>query len=424
MLKSSDNALLTDPAERTPMGRLLRHYWVPALMSSEVRENLCAPVRVTLLGESLVAFRGADGIVGVVQEACAHRCSSLFYGRNEEGGIRCIYHGWKYDRSGQCIEQPTEPPDSTFYRRIKIKAYPVQERAGLVWIYMGDTEEAPELPQLEWLTVPADHVYISKRLQECNYLQALEGGIDSSHASVLHQDTRRWHREQPTKEWDGLFSDTAPRFYVEPTDYGLMIGARRDAGEGKCYWRITQWLMPWYTLVPRDGDRPINAHAWVPIDATTTWSWSISYHPDRPLSRAEVDGYRAGSSIHAELQERTFRPVRNRSNDYLINRDLQRTGYFSGIEGVPAQDCAVQESMGDIVDRSREHLGTSDAAIIAARRRLLHALRGVDAGASPPATNPSAFQVRSAAVVLPVDVDWTEAVQEVTRIPSLRSERH
>jgi nitrite reductase/ring-hydroxylating ferredoxin subunit len=415
MLKASDNELLTRVGAATPMGELLRRYWVPALPSADLAGPLGAPRRLSVMGQQLVAFRGEDGLVGVLAERCAHRCASLYFGRNEVGGLRCIYHGWKYDRSGQCVEQPTEPSTSGFKDKIKIPAYPVAERAGIIWIYLGPPADQPDFPQLEWLVVPPENVFCSVRLQQTNFVQAIEGGIDSSHVSVLHQDARRWRGEAPTPDWDRLFDDSAPQLDLEPTDYGMAIGACRRSGADR-YWRVTQWVMPWYTLVPRDGDRPINAHAWVPLDDTHTWTWSISYHPDRPLTRDEIEAYRSGAGIHAEEIPGSHVPVRNKGNDYLMDRLLQRVGFFSGIEGIPNQDAAVQESMGEIVDRSAEHLGTSDAAIVVFRRRLLRAATALrERGEPPPGLDPLTHRIRSASAVLGADASWVEATAALRR---------
>lgn len=413
MARAEDHHDLTDVTAGTPMGEYLRRFWVPVLRSSELAHPRSGPVRVNILGDTYVAFRDDDGQVGILDEACAHRCASLFFGRAEGDGLRCIYHGWKYDRSGRCTEQPSEPAGSTFKDKIRVRAFATREAAGVVWGYFGPEDETPDFTGLEWASLPAEHLYVSRRLQKCNFVQAIEGGIDSSHVSVLHQDTRRWHAGTPSEKWENLFVDSAPKFYVEPTDYGLMIGARRNANGSEHYWRITQFISPWYTFVPRDGDRPVNAHAWIPIDNENTWTWSISYHPDRPLTRDEVDAYSGGSSIHPELIPGTFVPVRNQGNDYLVNRDLQHSGYFSGIEGIPAQDSAVQESMGTIADRTKEHLGTSDAAIIIFRRRMLAAARALaDHGTVPSALDPKTHRVRSGSLLLPLDADWKQAALE------------
>jgi nitrite reductase/ring-hydroxylating ferredoxin subunit len=381
----------------------MRRYWIPAFFSSELPHPDCPPIRVGLLGEQLVAFRDSEGRVGLVDEFCAHRGASLFFGRNEECGLRCVYHGWKYDVEGHCIDMPSEPPESNFKHKIRLTAYPCRERGGLVWTYMGPPERMPGLPELEWAIVPEGHRYISKRIQDCNYLQAMEGGIDSSHVSFLHRGDVRVFSARLTR-------DTAPRFEVHRTAYGLLIGARREWDAETYYWRITQWLMPWYTMIPRFEERPIGGHAWVPIDDEHCWAWSIHWHPDRPLTDAERDDFVGQRrDIHPELIPGTFRPVANKDNDYLIDRELQRSGRsFTGIKSIGIQDQAVQESQGPRFDRTKEHLGTSDTAIINARKRLLEAVEAVAAGQDPPGLDPATHRVRSAGLFLPKTVPFDE----------------
>jgi phenylpropionate dioxygenase-like ring-hydroxylating dioxygenase large terminal subunit len=371
------------------------------------------------MGENLVAFRDHSGTIGVLQEFCAHRRASLFYGRNEnidsrDGncGLRCSYHGWKYDVTGQCIDLPNEPPQSRFKKHIKLTSYPAVERGGIVWIYMGPAELKPELPELEWAMLPEAHRFASLRIQQSNYLQAMEGGIDSSHVSFLHSDAHLWNPEWTHSnrgDRKHLVSSTAPRFFIQPTDYGMFIGARRETTDDRYYWRITQWLMPWFSMVPRDAGESIAAHAWVPIDDYRCLAWSVNYHPERPLMKKETDFYRNGGGIHAELIPGTNDPVRNAANHYHINRVLQQTVSFTGISGIAMQDVAMQESMGAITDRQHEHLGSSDAAIIAARKRLAAEARALrETGESPSGTDPAGHRVRSATVILPKDADWVK----------------
>jgi phenylpropionate dioxygenase-like ring-hydroxylating dioxygenase large terminal subunit len=426
MLSTADNELLTRTGPGTPMGRLLRRYWVPALLAQEVADPQCPPVRLTLMGESLVVWRDADGRLGALEEHCAHRQASLYFARNESResrdgacGLRCVYHGWKYDIEGRCIDMPNEPATSRFKDHIRIRSYPVAERGDVVWIYLGPPDDLPPLPDLEWAVIPDTHRYVSKRLQRSNFAQALEGGIDSSHVSFLHSDARLWnpdwtHANNSTRAH--LNDDGSPKFFVEPTAYGMLIGARRETADAQYYWRITQWLMPWYNIVARDGDGPITAHAWVPIDDETCWAFSITYNPDAPLTKAQTDHYRRGGSVHAEvLPDGSYLPTRNSDNDYLIDRTLQRTVSFTGISGIAIQDMAVQESMGAIVDRTREHLGSSDAAVIAARKRLLaeaRALGDPEGTGMPSGLDPRQQRVCSTSAVLPKDVSWVEATAE------------
>ena len=187
MLRKEQNDLLTQTGPGTPMGDLFRAYWLPALLAEELPENDCPPVRVKMLSERLLAFRDSEGKFGLIDEFCAHRGVSLWFGRNEECGLRCPYHGWKYDVTGQCVDVPSEPRESGFCQKIKLKSYPLVKRGPVLWTYMGPPEKQPPLPEWEFATVPAEQTFISKRLQECNWLQAMEGGIDSSHVSFLHR---------------------------------------------------------------------------------------------------------------------------------------------------------------------------------------------------------------------------------------------
>jgi phenylpropionate dioxygenase-like ring-hydroxylating dioxygenase large terminal subunit len=413
MLSREDNEVLTRIGPDTLMGRLLRRYWMPALLSGELPEPDSAPVRIRLLGEDLIAFRDSGGSVGLVGAHCPHRGASLFFGRNEESGIRCVYHGWKFDVSGQCVDMPNEPAESTFKERVQHTAYPCLDRAGVIWTYMGAPESCPQPPALEWALVPGEQLYVSKRHQETNYAQAIEGGIDSSHVSFLHGDVRA-RGDHPSARY---MRDTTPRFEIVDTEYGFMIGARRNAEPESYYWRITPWLFPWYTMVPPYGDNPIVGHAWVPIDDENCWTFSASWHPTRALSERELEAMRTGRTHHPVKNPGTFTPVRNKSNDYLIDREAQRNGHlFSGIVGISEQDSAMQEGMGPIFDRTTEHLGSSDAAIIQMRRRLVLAARDLERGIEPPRLEPDAYRVRSVSMVLPRStMSWPEAAREAMR---------
>jgi nitrite reductase/ring-hydroxylating ferredoxin subunit len=411
-----DNELLTQTDPGKLMGELLRRYWIPALLAEELPEPDCPPVRVKLLGEELIAIRDTNGRIGLLDEFCAHRTASLFFGRNEECGLRCAYHGWKYDVDGNCVDMPSEPEESNFKNKVRLKSYPCEERGGVIWTYMGPPELKPEVPELEWALLPDSHRFVSKRLQECNYMQAMEGGIDSSHVSFAHRfdiHDDPMHKGTPGLEY--LKRDTRPKFEVVQSDGGLLIGARRNLDEDNYYWRITQWIMPWYSIIPPFGTHnPLGGHAWVPIDDENCWAWSINYHPARPLSDEELASMQAGEGIHVEYIPGTYRPLANKDNDYLIDREAQRAKKtFSGVKGISMQDASLQESMGTICDRTKERLGTSDAAIIMARRRLLSAVKQLQEGDhDPPALNPATHRVRSTSVVLPKGVAFQEGAKE------------
>ncbi|WP_433291581.1 Rieske 2Fe-2S domain-containing protein [Pseudonocardia sp. CA-142604] len=416
MLTREQNERLVRTNRGTEMGTLLRRYWIPALLTEEIPEPDCPPVRVQLLGERLIAFRDTKGRIGILDEFCSHRTASLFFARNEECGLRCGYHGWKYDVDGNCVDMPSEPPESRFREKIKQTAYPCVELGGVIWTYMGPPELQPALPELEWAALPASQVFVSKRLQETNFMQAMEGGIDSSHVSFAHRfniDDDPMH--SGTEGLAYLKADTRPKFEVIESDGGLLIGARRNVDDEQYYWRITQWIMPWYTIIPPFGTHnPLGAHAWVPIDDENCWAWSINYHPTRELREDELDSMRRGDGIHAKYIPGTYRTLANKENDYLIDRDAQREKRsFTGVEGIAAQDFSLQESMGPVVDRTKERLGTSDAAIILARRRLLAAAEDAAENAeSVPGDQTAHHQVRSASILLPKSVPFQDGARD------------
>jgi len=386
------------------MGELFRRFWLPAMLPSEVPEPDCPPVRLRLLGEDLVAFRDTNGQIGVVEAHCPHRGASLFFGRNEECGIRCVYHGWKFDSTGACVDMPSEPAESNFKSKVRITAYPAREHGGVIWVYMGPPELEPEVPQLEWSLVPDSHRTVSKWYQETNYLQGYEGDIDSSHASFLHSylDPSR-SPDDRTIRADLKAMDRAPKLIANDTDYGFRYGARRRIGDDLYNWRVTQALLPTYSLI---GflDFPAGGRAWIPIDDNRTMTFYFSYHPDRPLTESDLAIRKTGRAFPPHLIEGTFNPLRNRENDYLIDRELQRSTTYSGIHGVNDQDRAVQESMGPIYDRRREHLGSSDLAIMSARRRLIQAARDLEQGVEPYAAHHGeVYRVRAMDVNAPID---------------------
>jgi phthalate 4,5-dioxygenase oxygenase subunit len=414
-MRAEQNQLLTRTGPGTPMGELFRRYWLPALQVHELPEADCPPVRVRMLGEKLIAFRDSQDRFGLVDEFCAHRGASLWFGRNEESGLRCSYHGWKYDVNGQCTEIPSEPGNPKLCQRMKLKSYPLVERGGVLWTYMGPPELRPPLPEHEWAMVPASHRFISRRWQECNWLQAMEGGIDSSHVSFLHRHTMKVDPmfKGATQSHQYNLGDLAPHFEVVESPGGLYIGARRNAENERYYWRITQYVMPSFTLIPPRGDHPIGGHCWVPIDDENCWAWSTNHHATRPLHKEEREAMEAGKGIHVPLIPGTFRPTANKDNDYRMDRKAQKEGKtFSGVEGFAMQDASVQESMGPIQDRTKENLVPTDQGIIMARRRLIAAAQGLAKKIQPPGVDPEHTRVRSASVILPKDAAFQEAAED------------
>jgi nitrite reductase/ring-hydroxylating ferredoxin subunit len=366
-------------------------------------------MRLRLLGEDLVAFRDTNGSVGLIHNNCPHRGASLFFGRNEESGLRCVYHGWKFDVSGQCIDMPNEPAESDFRQKVNAVAYPTAEKAGVVWTFMGPVEKQPPVPDLEWMRAPEGHAWVSKSYQSCNYLQAMEGGLDTSHSSFLHRDFDRDSLAGPRAR------STAPRLEVLNTDYGYMYASIRHLpGDKQNFVRVYHYVMPFHQL--RAGGSPntlgnTDGHMWVPIDDVNCWTWNFHLSTTDPLTYERWQAYehRMGRGIAEDyLPGGTFKLKANASNDYGMSRERQRTVNYTGIEGTNTQDFAVQESMGAIYDRTNEHLGSADTAIIQMRRLLLEAVRDVAEGRDPIGSHGEGSNVRPAQMYLPEDASWTE----------------
>ena len=415
MLKKEQNEILTRTGPGTPMGQFFRRHWIPALLATELPAAECPPVRVKLLSERLLAWRDSQGRLALTDEFCAHRGVSLWFGRNEENGLRCPYHGGKYDHTGQCIEVPSEPTESGFCQKIKLTSYPLIERGGVLWTYMGPASEMPPEPEWEFAIVPPDRRFVSKRTQECNWLQALEGGIDSSHVSWLHRgDLTRDPLFKGARGNQYNLGDARPVFEVIESPGGLYIGARRNAEEGHYYWRITQWVMPSFTMIPPRGDHPVHGHFWIPMDDDNCWAWSYDYKVTRPFTPDEQASLNAGKGIHVQYVPGTFRPAANKDNDYLMDRDAQKRGEtFSGVSGIAMQDASLQESMGPVVDRTKENLVSTDNGIIIARHRLLRSVKAmIEKGVTPPGLDSAHQRCRSAALVLPHDQLFVEAARD------------
>jgi nitrite reductase/ring-hydroxylating ferredoxin subunit len=409
MLSQQDNERLTRVGPGTPMGNLFRRYWIPALLSEELLEADGPPVRVRLLGEDLVAFRDTEGVVGIVSAYCPHRRAPMFFGRNEECGLRCVYHGWKFDRNGVCVDMPSEPPDSLFKTKVTIDAYPTWEGGGMVWIYMGLRELQPAPPDHELVRAPANHRHVSKMFEDCNYLQALEGGIDPTHATILH------NIKLGDRSFLNKYDELVAALDIETTDYGLTYAGIRSHPDFD-WIRVYHLIMPSFHmrgsvagLFNKPGQIPtINGHIWVPIDDYRSWVFSFTYSadPSQPISQEHVleQETRLGRGTNTGPG---YMPIRNRSNDYLIDRQLQKTESMTGIGGVNTQDYALQEGMGAIVDRTKEHVGTTDRAIILLRKVLLDALNTMEQGGTPPAVDPSSYRcVRAVDRTIPKGTEW------------------
>jgi len=416
MLSREDNELLCRVGPGTPMGDLMRQYWVPAALSTELPARDGAPLRVRLLGENLIAFRATSGAVGLVRDSCPHRGASLFYGRNEQEGLRCVYHGWKFDVTGRCVDMPNEPAESNFRGKVRAVAYPCVERAGLVWAYLGPRETPPPLPDLEPTMLADASVQIYQR--ECNWMQALEGDIDTCHTVFLHLGSVDANEARPGTWARYALSDRAPRYAVADMDFGVMYGAYRPAEADSEYWRIANFLFPFYAMVPTGVlGLEVRVRAWVPMDDEHTLAISIARSAQGVRSAGRQVVRPPETLPNTTDWYGRFRCVANAGNDYLIDRTAQKTTSYTGIDAIFLQDQAVTESMGAIYDRTNERLGTSDQMIIRTRKRLIDAARALrDTGKVPPGVDdPGVYAVRSGGALLARGADWVEATRELRK---------
>jgi phthalate 4,5-dioxygenase len=413
MLSREDNELLVRTGPGTPMGTFMRRFWAPVMLESELGGPDSAPVRVDVLGENLVAFRDTSGTIGLIEAYCPHRRANLFWGRNEQHGLRCVYHGWKFDVNGQCTDLPNCPEGANLAERVKIRAYPTIAKGGIVWAYLGPADKQPPFPNIELASAAPEQRRIHKMILHCNYFQAMEGDNDSSHVSFLHSKLDGTAFEGSLSRPD-MFEDTMPRWFTDDTAYGVSLSAQRNAGTDKYQWRVTQWLMPFCTLIAAPRGERMLANVRIPIDDEHSILFRVFYSPGRALTQEELGLIEAGV-ISAEMIPGTFDTAENASNDYRIDREAQRTRTFSGIRSIVAQDMAVAEDQGGpIADRSREYLVSSDRAIIAIRKRLLGSVKAFADGVEPPETrSPDAYGVRAVDFYLPRDVDVAVGAKEL-----------
>ena len=454
MLSVADNELMCRVGPGSPMGDLLRQYWIPALTPEDLTPD-GPPLRIRLLGENLIAFQTTSGAYGLIQNACPHRGASMFFGRNEEDGLRCVYHGWKFDTTGACIDMPSEPAESNFKSKVRTRAYPCVERNSVIWTYMGPRETPPPLPELPPNLDSGCQVL--RRMQDCNYMQALEGDIDTVHAGFLHLGHLDADRDflHGGPEYYGIKQREA-RFEAYDHDIGSTYAAVRPAEPDTEYWRTGHFLMPFWTMnAPGVMPHKNSCTAWVPLDDEHTLIWSVGARRQRGMGPETVGigGLHAGAFLTKEPQSPTdpypkrdagqqlgtlqrmflddtsdwlgrFRAIANRHNDYMIDRELQATmekdpsqplrGTYTGVPQV-AQDPLAQESMGPLYDRSQEHLGTSDSMLIRVRRKLLASAKALQSAGSVPVgvDQPELYRMRSGGAVLPAGIDGMEALRPV-----------
>ncbi|HLG73576.1 MAG TPA: Rieske 2Fe-2S domain-containing protein [Chloroflexota bacterium] len=419
MLTSEQNALITQTGPGTPGGKLLRSYWQPVALSEELPPG-GAPIPVRVLGEDLVLFRDEDGELGLLGLRCSHRGTDLSYGRVEDGGLRCLYHGWLYDRRGRCLEQPGEPAGSDFKDKIRHTAYPCREMGGAIFAYLGEGEP-PVFPAYEFLRAPEANRWCTKFFTECNYLQGNEGNIDPQHLSFLHRNFKDtdWYSRRvqgsDTSSNDLFGRDVAPTIELEETEFGVRIYSIRRMDEGQNYVRISNFVMPNVSTFPgiteADG---YQAHIHVPIDDTHHWKFEFNFRRSGPIDREWIQG------AILQRMEKPYHLARNRFNRYLQDREEMRTQSFTGMGSFDfqSQDRFAVESQGAVQDRTAERLGTTDRAIIAARQQLLAAVHDVQEGRTPRhVVREGSFESVDREIVVkaeaaPSSVDWKTFWQE------------
>ncbi|MYB40564.1 Rieske 2Fe-2S domain-containing protein [Candidatus Saccharibacteria bacterium] len=432
MLTAEDNNRLTGVSAGTPVGELMRRYWHPVLLSTELPNPDCPPVRVRLLGEDFVAFRDTSGQLGIVESRCPHRKVELYFGRNEECGLRCIFHGWKFDVNGNCVDMPntTEAAAERMKPRAAIKALEVVESNGAIWARF----RAPEgealsegLSQFPFIGLPDSHVHVSKFLQKTNWAHPLEGAIDTSHFTFLHGPVvapERHENESPQQaRFRWIAEDGAPKMHLINHDAGMAIGAARSAdGEGS-YWRITQFLMPNMVLTPHAFPGETNfGGTWTPVDDENTWVFNYAYNLQRPLTDQERDDYQSGRRGGIPATDENFYPLANPSNEFMLDREFQASGEpfsFSGVKGVKEQDSVVQYSQGTIHDRTNELLVQTDRAVVYFRRHILEAAQALADGEIPASLKcADVFRVGSGDSISDSDVTFEQVLEERFGSPS------
>ena len=421
MLTAADNELLTRTGPGTGMGDYFRRFWQPVALSRELEPD-GAPLRVHVLGENLVAFRTAQGDVGLVESRCPHRGADLYFGRNEDCAIRCVFHGWKFDLQGRPLELPNVPPGASYHSTLRLTAYPTREFGDMVWAYLGPDpweRELPGVPELDFGMLPASHRFVTKKLQECNWAQSIEGALDTSHFSFLHMPApgvpSNANPDAPADEkrlrW--IRDDPLPQFSILEHEVGFVVGGARRTDGTERYWRSAQFALPSHSTTP--STLPGETHfgyTWVPTDDGNCWIYTYAWNPGRPLVAEEREKFAGGHGVIGEVDAH-YLPVRNRANEYLIDRRLQKHMTFTGVRGVAEQDAMIQDSQGRIADRTREHLSASDAAIVRFRRTVLAGAKALAAGIEPAAARqPGAYRLRSGSWFAEEGVPFEQVMRE------------
>jgi nitrite reductase/ring-hydroxylating ferredoxin subunit len=422
MLTAADNEMLTRTGPATPMGQYFRRFWQPVALSRELPHNDGDPIHVNIMGQKLVAFRDTDGVVGLLDARCPHRGADLYFGRNENRSLRCVYHGWQFDAHGRALALPNVPDDSPYHQSIHLAAWPTREFGGIVWGWLGPDpwrDDLPPVPELEFGMLPASHRFVTKKLQECNWAQSIEGALDTSHFSFLHMPApsvaANENPDAPADEkrlrW--IRNDPLPQFSILDHEVGFVVGGARRADGDQRYWRSAQFALPSHSTTP--STLPGETHfgyTWVPIDDENCWIYTYAWNPDRALTEDERNRFAHGHGVIAEV-DAEFRPLRNRANEYLLDRHQQKHVSYTGVRGVAEQDAMVHDSQGRIADRTQEHLTASDAAVVRFRRTVLGGAKALLAGEEPQAPfKPAAFRLRSGSWLAAEGVPFEQVMME------------
>jgi phthalate 4,5-dioxygenase oxygenase subunit len=422
MLTAEENTLLTGTEADTPMGEYFRRYWQPVALSEELPEQDGAPVQVTVMGEVLVLFRDTEGRIGLIDSYCPHRGANMYYGRNEECGLRCVYHGWKFDVTGKAVDLPNVPPGVRHHDTMCIKAYPTREYGDVVWAYMGPTtDNMPDVPRLEFGLVEPSKRYVMKQRVECNWVQAMEGDLDTSHFSFLHmpapslEATENRDVNSPNRHLEWMRRDGRPKFDLLDHEVGFVAGgARATDDDGELYWRMTQFMLPSHGTGPATvPGETYYGMTLVPITDTSCWMYCYAWNPERDLHDPELAKFKEGHGIMAKV-DGDYMPIRNRANDYGIDRAIQKSQTYTGVKGTAEQDIMVQQSQGLIVDRTRENLTATDAAIVHFRRLLIGAATDLARDGKEPTAphNADAYCTRPGAWVAASSKELEEVLEE------------
>jgi phenylpropionate dioxygenase-like ring-hydroxylating dioxygenase large terminal subunit len=421
MLSATDNETATNTNRGTPMGELFRRFWLPVALSSELPGPDCIPLRVKVLGEDLIAFRGTDGRVGLMDAYCPHRGAPMFFGRNEEDGLRCVYHGWKFDVDGVCVDLPNAPEGETFKKKIEVKSYPCVDKGDLIWAYMGPKDKKPPFPEFEWTKLEPECRYVSKFRLECNYLQAMEGDYDPSHGRFLHStladqnipnplDPNAMNRQQRVfaEQTDPNIDINSARFVgtrrvtapigakLEDTDSGIIATQAMQQSDGSWIANLNVVVMlPIFCTAGIGGKDTFFSNMRIPIDNESLMFYRLRWKYT-PIPQTDLDEYKHGEYYYPALVPGSWQTKDNVTNDYNIDRVIQKNYTYTGIRTFPLQDIAMMENQwGPIADRTQEHLTSSDYQIIHVRRRLLKAAEALAAGQEPTEPwHPEAYRYR------------------------------